>query len=773
MHRPFEALMPRKLLGSLSIFLIVTNLHAQGFVEHFEPPVLERGKTTRVTVVGAGLGKATGLWTCAPTGSVHAVPVGPAAPTRAVLDVTVSAEVPIGILGVRLATEDGLANACLMLIDDLPVRPAPTATEKIALPIALWGRFREAEIDRFDIDVSTGQSVSFDAVANRLGKDVDPLVTIRDAAGRMIAEHDNDPGLGFDCRFEHTFTKAGTYRVEMRDARFHGSEHGMYVLRMGKFLAARVGHPPVIRTGADAELVFFGTHGLGANVKAPSAPGLFAAEVRRRRDEGSAWVTLLATDGPVTTHSESYGLPTEGQPVPIPGVVCGVLKGPSEWHTYRLDLAKGQKIRALTHARDLGSEADIELAIVDAKGKEIRRASENPKEEIALDFTANTAGIYGLRVRDGFRDGGPAFSYAVEIGPAQPRVQIAAEVEGLTVPRGGYWTLPLKLQRTDAPVPVSLTLLGAPAGVTLTPTEIAAGADACICRLEAAADAPLGLHTLQIVARQKSDAAPLFVRTQPLIDRQLFNVDLIPYGLREDQRWLPPALTERFALQVTPPAPFAVELPETLVTLGRYQSVDFPIVTTRVPGFDGPISFAVKGGQLGPKEEGRTRVYAELPDATRQRPTSTGTIRSLILTNTAKHRVDLTATGIHEGRRVTLTRAFDLDVRSAFELSAEPATLKLEPGESGNVRIAVQRLKGFDGDVVVHLSPGLDVTYPEKLVIPRGKSEAEFTIAVDPNRTPGRQTIQFQATATVEGYEEEQRNLRVEIDITKRPAVKK
>src|SRR5262249_26737764 len=146
------------------------------------------------------------------------------------------------------------ANACLMLVDDLPVRPAPSATEKIALPGALWGRFREAIIDRFDIDVAAGQCVSFEAVANRLGKDVDPLVTSRDAAGKIVAERDNDSGLGFDCRFEHTFAKAGSFRVEMRDARYHGSEHGFFVLRMGKFPAARVGFPAAIRVGSATQI---------------------------------------------------------------------------------------------------------------------------------------------------------------------------------------------------------------------------------------------------------------------------------------------------------------------------------------------------------------------------------------------------------------------------------------------------------------------------------------------------------------------------------------
>src|SRR5438445_9119977 len=91
--------------------------HAQGFVEHLEPPVLERGKTTRVTVVGSQLGKAIGLWTSLPAGAVKATPVAPSSANQAVLDVAVAGDAPVGICGVRLATVDGLANACLLLID--------------------------------------------------------------------------------------------------------------------------------------------------------------------------------------------------------------------------------------------------------------------------------------------------------------------------------------------------------------------------------------------------------------------------------------------------------------------------------------------------------------------------------------------------------------------------------------------------------------------------------------------------------------------------------
>src|SRR5206468_7220176 len=139
----------------------------------------------------------------------------------------------------------------------------------------------------------------------------------------------------------------------------------------------------------------------------------------------------------------------------------------------------------------------------------------------------------------------------------------------------------------------------APPGVTLTPNEIDAGVNAVVCNLSAAPAAPIGLHTLQILARPAAieGAAPTPVRTLPLIDRQIVNVDLIPHALREDQRRLPPALTDRFAVQITRPATFTFELPEPLVTLGRYQKVDFPILVNRFPGDASTITFSAKGGQ--------------------------------------------------------------------------------------------------------------------------------------------------------------------------------
>jgi hypothetical protein len=84
------------------------------------------------------------------------------------------------------------------------------------------------------------------------------------------------------------------------------------------------------------------------------------------------------------------------------------------------------------------------------------------------------------------------------------------------------------------------------------------------------------------------------------------------------------------------------------------------------------------------------------------------------------------------------------------------------------VRLEVNRLKTFDGDVTLQLSPVLGMELPESVTIPRGKSSVDVAIKVDASRTAGRQSIQFNATAQVNGFEEEQRG-RFEIEILKAP----
>jgi hypothetical protein len=220
-------------------------------------------------------------------------------------------------------------------------------------------------------------------------------------------------------------------------------------------------------------------------------------------------------------------------------------------------------------------------------------------------------------------------------------------------------------------------------------------------------------------------------------------------------------------VQIAPPAPFTFELPEHEITLPRYQKAPIPIITTRSAGFSGAIAFEARGGQLAEESEGRTRVFARLPTATAPQPNVSGLVVSKILSNVSKSRIEVTATSRHQGRRIQLTRTFDLDLTTAFKFAVEPAKISLLPGESARARIAIHKMKSFDGPVELHLQPMQGVTTPEMVVVPKGQSSVEIDIAVSSDAQPRKQGLSVLATGEVDGFEEEVRASPIEVEIKK------
>lgn len=778
-------------------------------VESIAPPVIERGKTTRVSFTGRDLGTAFDLWHSLPPGSLRAVPVR-SSPQLIVMDITASADAPVGICGVRVATNDGLTNACLFLVDDLPVRTT-VAKSDTPLPATVWGTFLNGTVDRYAIDVKAGERIAFEAVGNRFGKNADPLIVIRDAAGRKVAERDNDPGLYFDFRFEHRFAASGRYTVEVRDARFKASEHHHYVLRMGRFPAGRVAVPSALEAGFPGEIALPEVPGSGFALGMPRTQiDSFFADLKRPGDMGSTWVPVAPSLGPVTVAeefdaardsglSQAVSAPTtlafllspgfrnpfplldrsftlgrmQATPARIPGTLCGVLRHPGRSDAFQLHLNKGERIFVRGEARSLNSPTDLELSLGDRSGRVQRRVGGNAQthEEASFDFTAPNAGEYALIVRDAIRDGGDAFAYRVAVRHAPFPPQLTAEVEGLTIPQGSHQPIPITVARNGYGGSIQLHLIGG-AGLKLVPNAIGEKETAVVCRLEANAAAPLGVQTIQIIAETDGPNGPerRLVRTTPLIDMKWQNIDLIPIALREDQTRLPPGLADRFAVQVAPPAPFSFELPEAAIVLPRYQSAAIRVATTRIAGFDGPIEFAARGGQLAEKEEGRTRVYAEFPPATREHPHIRGAIVSKILSNVGRTRIEVTATARHQGRRVQLTRTFELDLTTAFRFSPETARISLLPGETTRATIALRKHKSFDAPVTLHFSPMAGAAFPENVTVPKGQTSVAIDIAVSADAAPRKQSIAVRATGDVDGFEEEIRGAPIEIEVKKPPA---
>lgn len=760
----------------IPFLLIAAECRAQAFVESVSPPVFRRGSTQRAEFIGTEVNNAIGIWTSLSDGSIKTSPVEQADAGKSVLNIEVADNAPLGIFGLRLATKSGLSNVHLFAIDELPIvlrdpAIAGSASMPISLPVSVVANCRPSAVDRYSIVVEKDQRVAFEVIGNRFGKDYDPLVQIRNSAGRIVAECDHSVGLLFDCRFSHRFAEAGTYTVDVRDSRFDGHPTWNYVLRIGDFPDARTSVPSAVRIAEPIALTF--PQMPGWQLPLPPRPdkfvGDFYQEIRQSPSSAAAWIPLTTTNLPVACEVEPNDAKETATSVTVPGTLNGVLWHPGDRDWFAFELKKDQKLTFQGVSQTIGSAADLELLLFDVDGREVRKVDDIEFDEGGFAFTAGKDGVHWLQVRELSRDGGPEFAYRIDVENGTPRFQLLADVPDITLSKGGYQPLPVKITRTDFPGEIQLELQGAPPGISLQPVSVPENATEVNLRIFASADSPEGVFTLELIgtATSQGETIRAIAKTKPLVDRQLKNVDLIPYALRDDQRLLPPSLLDKISLMVTPAVPFTVELPESVVLLPRFQTAEFPITTTRAAGFSAPITFTVKGGQIGDERDERNQVYARFLPATTERLSTSGIFHNRINTQLNKYRVDLTASADVDGKRLNLVRSFSLDVRSAFQPTCEPAVVNVKPGESAKVKISANRVPTFDGPVTITLGPQFGFLVPASVEIPAGQPSVECEIKVEPTLNPGRHQIRIEAAGYVGKFEESLNLPGLQIEVMK------
>jgi len=743
------------------------------FVEHVEPPAVGRGQKTRIAIVGSRLDRAVGLWTSLPQGSLTVTAIIASNPDRTELEIETAATCPVGLYGLRLATEDGLSNLHLFAVDDLAPRAA-LADPQAEFPAAVAGQLGAS--DRYRLQVQAGQRLTFDVVASRFGHDSDPLVTIYNASGRRVAQRDNSPGLFFDTCFSHTFVDGGVHTIEVRDARFQNSPHWRYLLRIGDFPAAVTSVPSAVQPGSTTTLKLpeFGGAEIPFTLLADQPLGVAYHSIRRPSDRAGAWIPLLASPIPSVVEREPNNSGDDATVVEaIPALLHGVLDSPDDRDYFTFDLKKGERLSFRAETRTIQSSADVELRVLDASGREVQRSDDvslpgGALEEAFITYNVGQDGKYRLLVRDVTQAGGSDFTYRVEVRHVKPRVQLLAETSAFTVPQNSFQVIPIGVTRVDYNGPITLRLEHAPAGLTLEPDTIATGANSIVCALRTTAATPVGLYAFTLSGQPAEGDSPQEapVTVQPLVDRQFINVDLIKHALRDNQRYLPPSVRHQFALQVTPPSPFSLELTDSAIVLPRYQVAELPLSPVRQAGFDGPISFtASSGGQLGEETQGRKQVFYRFPIATAQQPQVAGTFHSRSQANEGQERVDLFATTLIGSRRVTLNRSVNLSIKPAVEVTIEPAQLVLSPGKSSKIKLVAKRLPSFTGPVTVTTNPQPGVTLPSAVVLVEGQTQAEIELHVSGETKPRRERIRFTATATVGNFQEEPRPAELDLEI--------
>src|SRR6185436_10644272 len=140
----------------------------------------------------------------------------------------------------------------------------PEQAQVVQLPATLCGAIEKAEdIDYFKFHAEAGQSFTFHVRCGRLEDRIhdlqnhgDPILTIRNAAGGVVAMSDNyffaDPFLS------QKFEQAGDYLLEIRDVRYEGNQDWQYCVEVSSRPFVESVFPLAVRRGEPQNLQLFG-----------------------------------------------------------------------------------------------------------------------------------------------------------------------------------------------------------------------------------------------------------------------------------------------------------------------------------------------------------------------------------------------------------------------------------------------------------------------------------------------------------------------------------
>ena len=518
-----------------------------------------------------------------------------------------------GVRDFRIAGPTGPSTVGQLVVVRDPVIPEadnndkPEELEPIAWPATLCGTLEKAEdVDCFRFTVSEPAVLQFHCRAMRLEdrihdlqQHVDPILTIRNVqTGATVAAADNtyaaDPLLS-------TPLDPGEYWLEIRDVRYQGNAHWVYVVEMNDRPFITQVHPLGVTAGQSIEL-----QPVGLNIAVPSpmpfTPSDTPGEQLALLNVGQTWtnpVSLKVTDDPVVLESEAQNnTPAEAQAVACPCGISGRLEVESDVDCFAFDAKKGERFNFNVVARRHGSAVDSVVRILNADGApqvendDFARWGKRTTQDSAIEgWTAPADGRYVAEIRDVHARGGAPFVYFLQLSRAEADFELTLDTDKTWLTPGACAAVFTRVRRINGfDGAIDLHIDGLPPGVTAHCGRILPGSatDGCII-LEAAADAPMNASNVTITGSAKNasgettlrSAVPFQETYMPGGGRNHMPVSMHTVGVGQDSDLRNVALSE-YDLHLKP---------------GESKRID--VTLTRCDGFDKNVTLDVLFQHLG------------------------------------------------------------------------------------------------------------------------------------------------------------------------------
>ncbi len=338
------------------------------------------------------------------------------------LKVSLKEDVQVGVGWLRLVTSMGITPPILFLVDDLPMRKVDSHTRRedailLDPPLAIESRTPNLDVHYYKLEAKSGQRIAMEVVGSRIGEDVDAVIKLLDARGRILAASDDEPGSGKDPRLAHIFSKDETAFIEVREVRYQGGK--FYRLRVGNFPLPMAAFPMVAQSGVETSFVSMDPSREKSLTRSTRASGLYGTPSRHslgfrgREHDSSGFVPLRLVEEPQFIEKEPNNQFTEAHLIESSVTLNGHLQMPDDVDIYAFDLKRGQHLHFLPFCRSLGSPSFLLLSLQDEKGRILASAGEGNLAEEPIHHVASADGRLFLHVSELAGRGTPAYYYAI------------------------------------------------------------------------------------------------------------------------------------------------------------------------------------------------------------------------------------------------------------------------------------------------------------------------------------------------------------------------
>jgi hypothetical protein len=516
----------------------------------------------------------------------------------------VAADALPGVRDVRVATPQGASTlGQIVVVRDPIVREMNNndtlkTAQAITLPAAVCGAIEKAEdVDYYKFKVEAGTALAFHVRCQRLENRIhdlqehaDPILTLRNSAGTVIASNDNY--FSGDPLLHYRFANAGEYYLEIRDTRYGGNPYWQYCIEINNRPFVTNVHPMRLTLGRATRLRM-----VGYNL--PDDP-FTSLTLPADAPEGLRWVTLpigkdksnpvpvIVSHLPEVAEIDSdHATPAKAQPIVVPCGISGCMSKEDEADCYSFEAKAGERFTVSIHARQQQSALVSLLRIVNAKGETLIENDDAQDRYVHADsrienWTAPAAGRYTIEVRDLHARGGAHFTYFLQVVRSEPYFELEIDTDKTPLAPGLASAIFVRAVRKDGFAgAIQLGIEGLPPGVTAQCGRILAdGQDGCIL-VRAAPDAKQTAVNLRIfgTAPRPDGKGKLQATARPL--QEIY----MPGG----GRFHYPA--EMHTLSIGDPLDLkSVTIRPTSIALKPGESKRIDITIERSPGFKGNVT---------------------------------------------------------------------------------------------------------------------------------------------------------------------------------------